>query len=266
MLNRSSFMYRVAIRQEDGSYKRFEVSTIAFRSDKIIVEYSYAVDANHGKVGSVVVDGRTAILEQYTGILDNTGARIYEHDILQDTRDGRKYKVSWTGCTAGFDMTLLDGEERYNPKSLYFANNNFGWFKIIGNIFDGNKHSTHYAMHVLTDTEKAYFNDRGWTVCDFKRNSTTLVKQIGSMSVAYIELRLEADPHRFVGNIRLISEQKPTAHGMFTTTTDITSVVGDTLIECCDKLMDALYGILSCEKENYINYVDNLIATCRKEK
>ena len=136
MMNRPHFKYRVAIRQEDGSYKRFEVSTIAFRADKIIVEYSYVADANHGKVGSVVVDGRTAILEQCTGILDNTGADIYEHDILRDTRNKREYKVDWVGCTAEFVMTPLDGEERYNPKSLYFVNKSFGRFKIIGNIHE----------------------------------------------------------------------------------------------------------------------------------
>lgn len=136
MINRPNFKYRVAIRQDDGSYKRFEVSTIALRADKIIVEYSYVVDTNHGKIGSVVVDSRTVILEQCTGILDNTGVAIYEHDILRDTRDEREYKVDWVGCTAGFVMTLLDGEERYNPKSLYFANKSFGWFKIIGNIHE----------------------------------------------------------------------------------------------------------------------------------
>ena len=135
-MNNSQREYRVAIRQDDGSYKRCEVGTIMYRSDKIIVEYSYVVDANHGKVGSVVVDGKNAILEQCTGILDNTGVRIYENDILKDIRNGRKYKVNWTGCTASFDMTLLDGEERYNPKSLYFANKSFGWFKIIGNIHE----------------------------------------------------------------------------------------------------------------------------------
>lgn len=131
MLNRSAFKYRVAIRQEDGSYKRFEVSTIAFRAAKVIVEYSY-----HGKFGSVDVDGNNAILEQCTGIRDNTGVAIYEHDILRDTRNNREYKVDWVGCAATFVMTLLDGEERYNPKSLYFANKSFGWFKIIGNIHE----------------------------------------------------------------------------------------------------------------------------------
>lgn len=122
------------------------------------------------------------------------------------------------------------------------------------------------AMHVLTDTEKTYFNDRGWLVCDFKWSGTALVKQIGSMSVEYIELRLEDQPYRFVGGVVRISEQIPTAHGMFTTSADISSVTGDTLIECCDKLMDELSAILSSEKEHYSNYMDNLIADCIKEK
>ena len=133
-------------------------------------------------------------------------------------------------------------------------------------IFAGNKCSRHYATHVLTDAEKAYFNDHGWSVCDFKSTGMALVKQIGSMSVDYIELRLEANPYRVVGDIMRISEQIPTVHGILKIANNIDSVEGDTLIECCDKLMGALSGILICEKEQYINYVDNLIAECRKEK
>lgn len=132
-------------------------------------------------------------------------------------------------------------------------------------ILDGNKHASHYATHILTDTEKAYFNDRGWLVCDSKWSSIALIKPIGTMSVDYIELRLKADPYRFVGNMIRISERIPTAHGMFITATDINSVEGDTLIECCDKLMVALKGILICEKEQYINYIDSLITECNTE-
>lgn len=133
-MNRSSFKYRVAIRQDNGSYKRFEVTCICYQPNgDITVDYK---DPALPYGGDAKIDSVNAILEQCTGILDNTGVRIYEHDILQDTRNERKYKVAWVGCTAGFVMILLDGEERYNPKSLYFADKSFGWFKIIGNIHE----------------------------------------------------------------------------------------------------------------------------------
>lgn len=132
-------------------------------------------------------------------------------------------------------------------------------------VFDGNEYSYRSAMHILTDTEKTYFNDRGWLVCDFKWSSIALIKPIGSTTVDYIELRPKADPYRFVGNVMRISERIPTVHGAFTSVTDINSVEGDTLIECCDKLMVALKGILICEKEQYINYIDSLITECNTE-
>lgn len=132
-------------------------------------------------------------------------------------------------------------------------------------VFDGYSSTSRSAVHLLTDTEKAYFNGRGWLVCDFKWSSIALIKPIGTMSVDYIELRLKADPYRFVGNIMRISEHVPTVHGGLTFVNDINSVEGATLIECCDKLMNALSGVLSHEKEHYIDYMDNLISECRKE-
>jgi hypothetical protein len=75
-------------------------------------------------------------VEYCTGILDKKRNLIYEEDIVKDTRNGKIYIVSWYGCDAGFRMVLLDGEEKFNPKSLWFANNCFGWFEIIGNIHD----------------------------------------------------------------------------------------------------------------------------------
>lgn len=55
-------------------------------------------------------------------------------------------------------------------------------------VFDSNEYSHRSAMHILTDTEKTYFNDRGWLVCDFKWSSIALIKPIGSTTVDYIEL------------------------------------------------------------------------------
>ena len=78
--------------------------------------------------------GEKLIIEQHTGIYDRKHNPIYEGDILKDTRSNKIYQVCWVGCMASFAMVLLDGEEKINPKSLYFANQSFGWFEIVGNI------------------------------------------------------------------------------------------------------------------------------------
>ena len=80
--------------------------------------------------------GDRQIIEQCTGICDKNHKFIFEGDILKDTRFGKLYKVTWVGCSASFEMTLVDGEEKINPKPLYFANRSFGWFKIIGNVHE----------------------------------------------------------------------------------------------------------------------------------
>ena len=69
---------------------------------------------------------------QYTGISDKNGNDIYEKDLLKNTQTNKIYKVVWNGTSAAFE--LENEEKKY--MSLFFANQNFGRYEIIGNIYE----------------------------------------------------------------------------------------------------------------------------------
>ena len=72
------------------------------------------------------------VFMQYTGILDKNGNDIYEKDIVKNTQTNKVYKVVWNGSSAAFE--LEDKENQY--MSLFFANEGFGRYKIIGNVYE----------------------------------------------------------------------------------------------------------------------------------
>ena len=71
-------------------------------------------------------------LMQYTGILDKKGQGIYEKDFVKNTHTEKVYKVVWNGSHAAFE--LKDMENQY--KSLFFANQSFGKYEVIGNVYE----------------------------------------------------------------------------------------------------------------------------------
>lgn len=128
------FNFRVAIRQEDGSYRVCEVATIAWRSDKTIVGYDYVADAKHGKIGTIVIDGENAILEQCTGLTDKNGKLVYEGDVFEAT------------VLNSFDGDEMTGK-RIRGQVAYYVNEaaftfaayspfNLSELEIIGNIHE----------------------------------------------------------------------------------------------------------------------------------
>lgn len=131
-MNKDRFLCRAAIRQEDGSYRICEVGSIWFMSDKIIAEYGYVADANHGKVGKIVIDGKNAILLQCTGLTDKNGKLIYEGDIVKPSDPEVKglYVVKWNEKTYAFDFQKLNGFESQKFYYLYSDD-----VVIIGNTY-----------------------------------------------------------------------------------------------------------------------------------
>lgn len=71
-------------------------------------------------------------LMQYTGILDKKGQEIYEKDFIKNTQTEKVYEVVWNGSHAAFE--LKDMENQY--KSLFFANQSFEKYEVIGNIYE----------------------------------------------------------------------------------------------------------------------------------
>ena len=90
-MNRDKFKYRVAIRQEHGSYKMFAVTCICYQPNGDIT-----VDYNNPALpygGDAKIDGENAILEQCTGLADKTGKLIFEGDVILFA--GVKMSVEW---------------------------------------------------------------------------------------------------------------------------------------------------------------------------
>lgn len=145
-MNTDRFKYRVAIRQDNGTFKVCDVGIIWFMCDKIIVEYSYVADANHGKLGRAVIDGENAILLQCTGLTDKNGRLIYENDVVnmyiycEDAH--RKCVVEY--CidvgTAQWICRYLDGSRKHqffgNPFDITTEYLDGFLCEIIGNIHD----------------------------------------------------------------------------------------------------------------------------------
>lgn len=134
-MNTDRFKLRVAIRQEDGSYKLFPVTCICYQPNgDITVDYK---DPALPYGGDVKIDGENAILEQCTGLTDKNGKLIFEGDVVRYYRSTamglggeRIASVLWDERDAEFGIltTLGDGYNMW--EALRFG------IKIIGNIHE----------------------------------------------------------------------------------------------------------------------------------
>lgn len=78
------------------------------------------------------LDVKRLVFMQYTGVLDKNGQKIFEKDLVKNTLTNKIYRVVRNGSSAAFE--LEDEENRY--KSLFFANQKFRRYEVIGNIYE----------------------------------------------------------------------------------------------------------------------------------
>ena len=99
-----------------------------------------------------VVDPTTFVIEQYTGLTDKTGKKIYEGDILtikntmmssNDPFPGRRV-VKWNEEKPEFSAAFIDGNCQTSGL-MFVQNNTTQYYEIIGNI--------HENKELLNDTE-----------------------------------------------------------------------------------------------------------------
>lgn len=140
-MNNDRFLYRVAIRQEDGSFRVCDVGNLWYRADKIIVEYSYIADEKNIKIGKTFIDGVNAILLQCTGLKDKNNKLIYAGDVLRHDFYGGGYCIrSVVRYEGGF--FFCDDKDNLRHKAIHFALRGMmtqevaKGFEVIGNVHE----------------------------------------------------------------------------------------------------------------------------------
>ena len=110
----------MAIRQKDGTYKRFRVLALFWKGTGLSARVSLSVSNNEFLITEIAIDGENAFLEQSTGVMDSKGKMIFEGDVVNmyiPCEDAyRKCKVEYvidTGSTAQWVCRYLEGSRKH---------------------------------------------------------------------------------------------------------------------------------------------------------
>lgn len=112
------FKFRVAIKQADGTFNRFEV--YSFTADGTV---EYLKESSFNPLGDVVmiettiINNKTAFLEQCTGWQDTNKNWIFDGDLLLDST-GSTYKCYWCPQKACFIFRNVNDRHEYLDRNF----------------------------------------------------------------------------------------------------------------------------------------------------
>ncbi len=71
------------------------------------------------------------VLMQFTGLQDSKGVDIYEDDIIQSSRTGLHYQVSWNNDKAAWTGLCTESDKDFSLGAYSWGDNS-----VIGNIYE----------------------------------------------------------------------------------------------------------------------------------
>lgn len=130
------FNFRIAIKQADGTYKRYKVISLGRDARGLYARCAIPHKGNEFYLHDIIIDGNNAILEQCTELKDKNGEWIYEGDVVRTKEYGRH--VGNVNVWDYDTFTIKFDECRFYVEndSRRFCLSDRSKVEIIGNIHD----------------------------------------------------------------------------------------------------------------------------------